>query len=92
MTDDEAISLGINTRADLAGSRPSPAGNPAPPHARGRDGHGPGLDGDRRRRPIGEDTTIEPFCFLRGQVEIGAGCTVGPMTSLTDCVLADDVT
>ena len=35
---------------------------------------------------IGEDTVIEPYTVLRGQVEIGAGCSVGPMTTLTDCV------
>ena len=27
---------------------------------------------------IGEDTVIDPYTFLRGQVEIGGGCRVGP--------------
>jgi bifunctional UDP-N-acetylglucosamine pyrophosphorylase/glucosamine-1-phosphate N-acetyltransferase len=40
---------------------------------------------------IGEDTVIEPYSFLRGQVEIGASCRVGPMTTLVDCVLGEGV-
>jgi bifunctional UDP-N-acetylglucosamine pyrophosphorylase/glucosamine-1-phosphate N-acetyltransferase len=40
---------------------------------------------------IGEDTVIEPYTFLRGQVEIGSGCKVGPMTTLSDCMLGDGV-
>ena len=33
------------------------------------------IDADVR---IGEDTSIEPFTLLRGQIEIGSSCTVGP--------------
>ena len=40
---------------------------------------------------IGEDTTIEPFSFLRGETRVGAGCTVGPMTTLIDSRLGDEV-
>src|SRR5256885_7770227 len=40
---------------------------------------------------IGEDTTIKPYSFLRGQVEVGSGCTIGPMTTLIDCVVGNDV-
>ena len=39
---------------------------------------------------IGEDSTIEPFSFLKGQVAIGARSTVGPLTTLIDCVIGDD--
>jgi len=40
---------------------------------------------------IGEDSTIEPFSFLKGQVEVGPGSTVGPMTTLVDCMLGERV-
>jgi bifunctional UDP-N-acetylglucosamine pyrophosphorylase/glucosamine-1-phosphate N-acetyltransferase len=41
---------------------------------------------------IGEDTTIEPGSYLRGSTTIGEGCTVGPLTTLIDATLHDDVT
>ena len=41
---------------------------------------------------IGEDTVIEPSSFLRGATRIGRGCTVGPLTTLIDATLHDDVT
>jgi bifunctional UDP-N-acetylglucosamine pyrophosphorylase/glucosamine-1-phosphate N-acetyltransferase len=41
---------------------------------------------------IGEDTTIEPSSFLRGTTTIGRGCTVGPLTTLIDATLHDEVT
>lgn len=34
---------------------------------------------------IGADTIVEPYTILRGRVEIGSGCRVGPMTTLIDC-------
>jgi bifunctional UDP-N-acetylglucosamine pyrophosphorylase/glucosamine-1-phosphate N-acetyltransferase len=40
---------------------------------------------------IGADTTIEPSSFLRGNTRIGARCTIGPLSTLIDSVLADDV-
>jgi bifunctional UDP-N-acetylglucosamine pyrophosphorylase/glucosamine-1-phosphate N-acetyltransferase len=41
---------------------------------------------------IGGDTTIEPSSFLRGATRVGSGCVVGPLTTLIDCELGDDVT
>jgi bifunctional UDP-N-acetylglucosamine pyrophosphorylase/glucosamine-1-phosphate N-acetyltransferase len=41
---------------------------------------------------IGQDTTIEPSTFLRGTTRIGANCSLGPLTTLIDSVLADGVT
>jgi bifunctional UDP-N-acetylglucosamine pyrophosphorylase/glucosamine-1-phosphate N-acetyltransferase len=41
---------------------------------------------------IGEDTTIEPGCVLRGSTAIGSGCTVGPNTTLIDAELGSGVT
>ena len=41
---------------------------------------------------IAPDTTIEPSSFVRGTTSIGAGCTVGPLTTLIDATLHDHVT
>ena len=41
---------------------------------------------------IGEDSVIEPSSFLRGSTTIGRGCTVGPLTTLIDATLHDEVT
>ena len=40
---------------------------------------------------IGEDTTIEPATFLRGSTRIGARCAIGPVSTLIDSQLADEV-
>lgn len=41
---------------------------------------------------IGEDTVVEPSSFLRGASRIGRGCTVGPLTTLIDATLHDEIT
>jgi bifunctional UDP-N-acetylglucosamine pyrophosphorylase / glucosamine-1-phosphate N-acetyltransferase len=41
---------------------------------------------------IGADTVVEPSCFLRGTTTIGDRCTVGPLTTLIDATLHDEVT
>jgi bifunctional UDP-N-acetylglucosamine pyrophosphorylase/glucosamine-1-phosphate N-acetyltransferase len=41
---------------------------------------------------LGEDTVVEPGCFLRGTTSAGRGCTIGPLTTLIDATLHDDVT
>jgi bifunctional UDP-N-acetylglucosamine pyrophosphorylase/glucosamine-1-phosphate N-acetyltransferase len=41
---------------------------------------------------IGEDTVVEPSSFLRGATSIGNGCTIGPLTTLIDATLHDEVT
>jgi bifunctional UDP-N-acetylglucosamine pyrophosphorylase/glucosamine-1-phosphate N-acetyltransferase len=40
---------------------------------------------------IGQDTTIEPSTFLRGSTAIGAGCSIGPASTIIDSALADEV-
>lgn len=40
---------------------------------------------------IGEDSTVQPSSFLRGTTTIGRGCTIGPLTTLIDAALGDDV-
>jgi bifunctional UDP-N-acetylglucosamine pyrophosphorylase / glucosamine-1-phosphate N-acetyltransferase len=41
---------------------------------------------------IGADTVVEPSSFLRGATSIGHGCTIGPLTTLVDATLHDEVT
>jgi bifunctional UDP-N-acetylglucosamine pyrophosphorylase/glucosamine-1-phosphate N-acetyltransferase len=41
---------------------------------------------------IGEDTVVEPSSFLRGATSIGRRCTIGPLTTLVDATLHDEVT
>jgi bifunctional UDP-N-acetylglucosamine pyrophosphorylase / glucosamine-1-phosphate N-acetyltransferase len=41
---------------------------------------------------IGADTVVEPSSFLRGATEVGERCTVGPLTTLIDARLGDEVT
>ena len=87
LTEDEAVGLGVNTRADLARRRGG--GARAPPraaHARGRHDRGSGLDDDRRRRDDRrghDDRALHASCAERPSV--GAGCTIGPTTTLIDC-------
>jgi bifunctional UDP-N-acetylglucosamine pyrophosphorylase/glucosamine-1-phosphate N-acetyltransferase len=40
---------------------------------------------------IGRDTVVEPSSFLRGRTTIGAGCVVGPLSTVIDSELGDDV-
>ena len=44
------------------------------------------------RAQIGQDTVIEPFTYIHGEVKIGGGCRVGPFAYLRDgAVLEKDV-
>jgi bifunctional UDP-N-acetylglucosamine pyrophosphorylase/glucosamine-1-phosphate N-acetyltransferase len=38
---------------------------------------------------VGRDTTLWPGTLLRGATRIGAGCSIGPHSSLTDAVVGD---
>ena len=41
---------------------------------------------------LGEDTIVEPSSFLRGSTSAGRGCRIGPLTTLIDATIGDDVT
>jgi bifunctional UDP-N-acetylglucosamine pyrophosphorylase / glucosamine-1-phosphate N-acetyltransferase len=90
--DDPDIALGINDRVQLAEVR-------AIAQRRIHDAHGragvtivdPASTVIEVGVTIGEDTVVEPSSFLRGATTIGAGCTVGPLTTLVDVTLRDDV-
>jgi len=41
---------------------------------------------------LGQDTVVEPSSFLRGTTRAGERCTIGPLTTLIDTELGDEVT
>jgi bifunctional UDP-N-acetylglucosamine pyrophosphorylase / glucosamine-1-phosphate N-acetyltransferase len=41
---------------------------------------------------IGQDTVIQPSTFLRGTTTIGERCAIGPLTTIIDATLGDEVT
>jgi bifunctional UDP-N-acetylglucosamine pyrophosphorylase/glucosamine-1-phosphate N-acetyltransferase len=90
--DDPDTALGVNDRVQLATVR-------AIAQRRIHDAHGragvtivdPASTLIEVGVRIGEDTVVEPSSFLRGDTAIGAGCTVGPLTTLIDVTLRDDV-
>jgi len=91
--DDPDEALGVNDRVQLAAVR-------AIAQRRIHDAHGragvtivdPASTLIDATVTIGEDTTVEPSSFLRGATTIGRGCTVGPLTTLIDATLHDEVT
>jgi bifunctional UDP-N-acetylglucosamine pyrophosphorylase/glucosamine-1-phosphate N-acetyltransferase len=92
LTDDVLAAQGVNTRKDLM---------EVERHARSRLIGEHALNGVSFPLPetvaidagveIGEDTTIEPGTVLRGATRIGAGCTIGPNTTLADTIMGDRV-
>lgn len=38
---------------------------------------------------VGRDTVLEPHTHLRGATEVGCGCTIGPMSVVTDSLIGD---
>jgi bifunctional UDP-N-acetylglucosamine pyrophosphorylase / glucosamine-1-phosphate N-acetyltransferase len=92
-TTDDSAGLGVNTRADLAAARAIAQRRILEQHMLAgvtiTDPASTVVDADVR---IGVDTVVEPYTFLHGRVDIGRGCRVGPMTTLTDCLLGDEVT
>ena len=92
LTEDEAVGLGINTRADLAVVEAAARARLLERHMLAGvtivDPASTVIDADVT---IGEDATIEPFSLLRGATSVGPGSTVGPMTTLVDAVIGEDV-
>jgi bifunctional UDP-N-acetylglucosamine pyrophosphorylase / glucosamine-1-phosphate N-acetyltransferase len=41
---------------------------------------------------IGQDTVVQPSTFLRGTTTVGERCTIGPLTTIIDATLGDEVT
>ena len=89
---DEAVTLGVNSRLDLARAT-------AEARRRILEGHmlagvtvtdpsATWIDADVK---IAADATIEPGTSLRGRTEVGAGSIVGPNTTLIDSKLGERV-
>jgi bifunctional UDP-N-acetylglucosamine pyrophosphorylase / glucosamine-1-phosphate N-acetyltransferase len=91
--DDPNLTLGVNDRRDLARVRTL---------AQARILDRLALDGVTVVDPVathvdadvtvGQDTTIEPGCVLRGATAIGTGCTIGPYTTTVDARIGDEAT
>ncbi len=90
--DDPALALGINDRGDLATVRAIAQQRIHARHlANGVTIVDPGTTVIDADVAIAHDTTIAPFTSLHGATTIGSGCQVGPLTTLVDMTLGDDV-
>ena len=89
---DPNIALGVNDRVQLAQVR---AVAQARIHAEhGRNGVtivDPGSTVVEVGVRLGEDTIVEPSSFLRGSTSAGRACRIGPLTTLIDATIGDDV-
>src|SRR4051794_23339496 len=93
LADDLAVTMGVNNRVDLAAVEAEGRRRLLEAHM---------LAGVTVVDPvstwvdagveIAADARIEPGTSLRGATEVGAGSTVGPLTTLTDSKLGRDVT
>jgi len=89
---DPTLALGVNDRVELAAVRAIAQRRIHERHQRNGvtivDPASTLIDVDAE---IGQDTVIEPSSFIRGATRIGAGCVVGPLTTLIDATLGDGV-
>jgi bifunctional UDP-N-acetylglucosamine pyrophosphorylase / glucosamine-1-phosphate N-acetyltransferase len=90
---DLAVTMGVNTRADLAAVEAEARGRILEAHMlAGVTVVDPGstwIDADVE---IAADARIEPGTSLRGKTSVGAGTTVGPLSTLIDSRLGANVT
>jgi bifunctional UDP-N-acetylglucosamine pyrophosphorylase/glucosamine-1-phosphate N-acetyltransferase len=91
--DDPGVLLGVNDRADLAVVRAHAQRRIHERHMRAGvtivDPAATLIDAGVELEP---DTTVEPSSFLRGATRAGSGCRIGPLTTLVDCQLGENVT
>jgi bifunctional UDP-N-acetylglucosamine pyrophosphorylase / glucosamine-1-phosphate N-acetyltransferase len=91
--DDPAAMLGVNDRVELARVRTLAQARINAEHMRAGvtlvDPAATLIDVAVR---IGPDTVIQPSTFLRGTTTIGERCTIGPLTTIIDATLGDEVT
>jgi bifunctional UDP-N-acetylglucosamine pyrophosphorylase/glucosamine-1-phosphate N-acetyltransferase len=89
---DSTVMLGVNTRAELAEAEAEARRRVLERHMLAGvtvvDPASTWIDVDVR---IAADARIEPGTSLRGQTEIGAGSVVGPLTTLIDSRLGEEV-
>jgi bifunctional UDP-N-acetylglucosamine pyrophosphorylase/glucosamine-1-phosphate N-acetyltransferase len=91
--DDPTIVLGVNDRIDLCNVRAIAQRRIHESHMReGVTVVDPASTGIDVGVTLGRDTVIEPGSFLRGSTHAGEGCRIGPLTTLIDVDLHDNVT
>jgi len=89
---DPEIALGVNDRVQLARARAIAQARIHAEH--GRNGVtivDPASTVIEIGVRIGEDTVGEPSSFLRGATSVGRGCAIGPLTTLIDARIGDEV-
>ena len=90
--DDPTLLLGVNDRSELARVRALAQGRIHEAHMRAGvtivDPDSTVIEAGVRLAP---DTVVEPSSFLRGSTSVGAGSRIGPLTTLIDATLGEDV-
>jgi len=88
---DATLTLGVNTRVELARVRALAQARIQREHALAGvtivDPQSTLVDAGVE---IGRDTVIEPSTFLRGRTRIGERCTIGPLSTLIDTTVGDE--
>jgi bifunctional UDP-N-acetylglucosamine pyrophosphorylase / glucosamine-1-phosphate N-acetyltransferase len=92
LADDLAVTMGVNNRADLAAVEGEARRRILEAHMLAGvtvvDPNSTWVDAEVE---IAADARIEPGTSLRGLTEVGAGSTVGPLSTLIDSKLGEDV-
>jgi len=92
-SEDAAVNLGVNSRADLAQASEEVRRRILEDHmVAGVTVIDPGSTWVEADVELAPDVTIEPCSFLRGSTKVGSGSVVGPMTTLIDTELGQRVT
>jgi bifunctional UDP-N-acetylglucosamine pyrophosphorylase/glucosamine-1-phosphate N-acetyltransferase len=92
LADDLAVTMGVNNRADLAVVEAEARRRILEAHMlAGVTVVDPGSTWVDVEVEIAADARLEPGTSLRGETAIGAGCTVGPLTTLIDSRLGEGV-
>jgi bifunctional UDP-N-acetylglucosamine pyrophosphorylase/glucosamine-1-phosphate N-acetyltransferase len=92
LSNDLAVTMGVNNRADLAAVEVVARRRILEAHMlAGVTVVDPGSTWVDAEVEIAADARIEPGTSLRGATKVGAGSTVGPLSTLTDTTLGRDV-
>ena len=90
---DSTLTLGINDRVALAEVRALAQRRIVEAHQRaGVTVVDPASTTIEAEVTLGRDTIVEPSSFLRGTTRVGERCSIGPLTTLIDTTVGDEVT
>jgi bifunctional UDP-N-acetylglucosamine pyrophosphorylase / glucosamine-1-phosphate N-acetyltransferase len=93
LADDLAVTMGVNNRADLAAVEAEARRRILEAHMlAGVTVVDPGSTWVDAEVELAADVRLEPGTSLRGVTEVGAGSTIGPLSTLTDSRLGEGVT